>query len=279
MLHLSVLLGLILCGIIANMKKKREIHYFMLGFSILIFVWTLSNLLEIYAQNLFSYNGMVFSNLCFTAIGFVSAFVFYLGMSFSGRMKRAYYWLLVIPILSSIVLWTNDFHHLFFIHYSRVSSEIIRGPIAYVQAIFAYILIVWGLIVLITFSVKNSGFFSRQSVLMVLGAVLPITVDVIIIFNLFQMSIYYEPISFMFMEMFVMLAIFKFDFLNVMPIALQTVVDHISDSYIVVDEELKVIDFNQTLTDNFGEKAPPEAKDEPERLAGKTGGSDGGIPG
>ena len=40
-------------------------------------------------------------------------------------------------------------------------------------------------------------------------------------------------------------AIFKFDFLKIAPIALQRVVDRMSDSYLVIDDEYKIIDFNE----------------------------------
>ena len=61
------------------------------------------------------------------------------------------------------------------------------------------------------------------------------------------MSIYITPISFTFTAIFYSLAIFKFNFLNVSPIALQTVVNKMSDGYIVLDVNNTVIDFNHTF--------------------------------
>ena len=53
------------------------------------------------------------------------------------------------------------------------------------------------------------------------------------------------------------ISIFKFQFLGVAPIALQKIVDRISDSYIVIGEDNCIIDFNKTFLDTFhfeGEK-------------------------
>lgn len=61
------------------------------------------------------------------------------------------------------------------------------------------------------------------------------------------MSIYITPISFTFTAIFYSLAIFKYNFLNVSPIALQTVVNKMSDGYIVLDVNNTVIDFNHTF--------------------------------
>jgi len=47
------------------------------------------------------------------------------------------------------------------------------------------------------------------------------------------------------------LAIFKFDFLKVAPIALQRVVDRISDGYIVINEDDIITDFNETFLKIF----------------------------
>lgn len=61
------------------------------------------------------------------------------------------------------------------------------------------------------------------------------------------MSIYLTPISFTIAVLCFALAIFKFKFLSIAPIALQKVVDRISDGYLVINEDNKIIDFNQTF--------------------------------
>lgn len=43
------------------------------------------------------------------------------------------------------------------------------------------------------------------------------------------------------------MAVFKFQFLNVTPIALQRIVDRISDGYVVLDEDNVITDFNETF--------------------------------
>lgn len=65
------------------------------------------------------------------------------------------------------------------------------------------------------------------------------------------MSIYITPITFSVTIVCFAIAIFKFQFLGVAPIALQKVVDRITDSYIVLDEEGTIIDFNETFLELF----------------------------
>jgi len=252
-LHISALLVLVMLIFIAKTKRKQQIHYFSLILNLLIFIWNISLITEMYSQLLTHYSGMIFTNICFSAVAYVSVFVLFLGLSFSSHVefKKRNYLFLIFPTISNIMLWTNPLHHLFFVHYSEVSSEIIRGPFSYAQAIYAYLMLLTGIWFLVYFSIKNSGFFSKQSLLIVLGATVPILVDLSFIFQLYSFSLYYEPISFSFAVVCIMYAILKYDFLSIVPIALQTVVDHISDSYIVINENLDIIDFNLTLTNTF----------------------------
>lgn len=172
------------------------------------------------------------------------------------RTKIKFNWkcklLFVIPIVSLLVLWTNDFHHLFYKTYSTNLSECITGPYSLVHTIYSYLLIGFTLFILLRYTIKNSGFFSRQSILILLGGTIPLILNILGTFAIINFSAYVTPISFTVTTLLFAFAIFKFDFLKVTPIALQKIVDKISDSYIVLNEDMIITDFNQTLLDTFG---------------------------
>lgn len=258
LIHVSAFLVLLQFFAIVKMRKKQRIHYVSLALVALIFIWNISLISEMYVQGIPGYSGMVLTNICFSAVSYVSVCVFYLGLSFASsfEFKKRYYLLLVFPTITNIMLWTNNLHHLFFVRYSRESSEIIRGPAAYAQLIYAYVVLACGLALLVYFSIKNAGFFSKQSVLIAIGTALPVVVDIAFVFQLVpSFSIYYEPISFSFAVFCYMFAILKYDFLSVVPMALQTVVDHISDSYVVVNENFEIIDYNKPFFNAFANVA------------------------
>ena len=167
------------------------------------------------------------------------------------EFKKTYLLLLIVPIISLIVLWTNDFHHLFYEKYSVNLNDTIYGPYMTVHSIYSYTLLLVGLVYLISYSIKNAGFFSRQSILIILGCLFPITVNVLGTLRIIPMTIYLTPISFTIAIMFFALAIFKFKFLSTTPIALQRIVDRISDSYIILDENNNITDFNKTFLTTF----------------------------
>ena len=81
---------------------------------------------------------------------------------------------------------------------------------------------------------------------------IPVVINILGTFAIINLSAYITPISFTITTLFFAFAIFKFNFLKVTPIALQKIVDRMSDSYIVLNEDMVITDFNQTLLDTFG---------------------------
>lgn len=170
------------------------------------------------------------------------------------KIKKGHLLLLVIPILSLISLWTNDFHHLFFKVYSIYMYEGEAGPFMAINSIYSYVLLGAGVYNLLKFSIKNAGFFSKQSLLFVMAILPPVLGNLLGTLKLFPMTIYFTPMLFTFSLMFITLAILKFNLLEVAPIALQTIVNRISDSYLVLNDSDIITDFNKPLLDTFGVK-------------------------
>ena len=192
----------------------------------------------------FVYIGTCFLPVCllFTSIVFSKTKI---------KFRKIYLLLFVVPILSLLILWTNDFHHLFYIKYSINLNETLYGPYLVVHSVYSYSLLLIALVRLIKYSVKNAGFFSKQSLLIILGTLIPLVVNIISYLGIINSNVYVTPITFTIAVFFFVIAIFKFKFLSIAPIALQRVVDRISDGYLVINEDNKIIDFNKTLLSLF----------------------------
>ena len=192
----------------------------------------------------FVYIGTCFLPVCllFTSIVFSKTKI---------KFKKSYLLLFVVPILSLLILWTNDFHHLFYIKYSINLNETLYGPYLVVHSVYSYSLLLIALVRLIKYSVKNAGFFSKQSLLIILGTLIPLVVNIISYLGIINSNVYVTPITFTIAVFFFVIAIFKFKFLSIAPIALQRVVDRISDGSLVLNEDNKIIDFNKTLLSLF----------------------------
>jgi signal transduction histidine kinase len=162
-------------------------------------------------------------------------------------------WMLIVPTVTLIVLWTNDIHHLFFVKYSINISDGVVGPYFIVHSVYSYVLLTFALFTLIYASIRNSGFFSNQTALIVLGSMVPLFANVLGTFKIIPMTIYVTPVLFMFATICYAIAIFKYKALNITPIAFRTVIDTMSDAFIVISNDGTIVDKNLTFENIFKE--------------------------
>ncbi len=188
---------------------------------------------------------------------FLPVAVFFTALIFRNtkiRFKKRYLFLLIIPIITLLVLWTNDFHHLFYIEFNNRMTDAIFGPYFYIHSIYTYGLLFIGMLMLIQTSLKSSGVFSKQSILIILGTIIPIVLNILGTLKIVDMTVYLTPISFTIGIILYAFAILKFDFLNISPIALQRIVNVMSDSYLILDSNNMIVDYNDTFKKTFNIK-------------------------
>lgn len=265
LLNISVVLTLIMLIYILRMKNKSQIYYALIALIFFIFIWGLGYLLEMYTRNIFGQTMMFFVYMWFLGLCFVPVSILFTGLIFA-HTKIKFSWihnlLIVIPFFDYLVIITNKYHNLFFNKYLTVNAnEIHFGSYFLVHTIIDYAYIIAGLYYLIYFSIKNAGFFSKQSILIILGMIVPFAVNISFSLKIIQIPPYTTAITFSFAIICWAIAILKFQFLNVVPIAIQKIVDLISDSYIVINENMDIIDYNKTFIDTFAEEVRFKRKD------------------
>lgn len=257
LLLMSILLILSLTIIVVKMKNKRQIHYAFLSLLFLMLFWNICVFIQVCIQSLYGYTIDLIEYASYIGICLMPISLLYVGIIFA-RTRIKFHWkhllLFIIPIISIMMAFTNNYHHLFIVKYSLINAENIMGKYFVIHTVYSYTCILVGLYFLIYFSIKNSGFFSKQSILILSGLSIPLLVNISITFEIItipSMPSYIDAISLSFAIICFMFAVFKFDFLNVVPVALQKVVDHISDSFVVVDKQLNIIDYNKAFIDTF----------------------------
>ena len=255
LLVLSTLLTVVMFVYISCQKDRKQLHnVFCLNLfcSLIISVGVLC---QAVCNYFFSIPSIWFENIIYIGTCFLPLTVFFTSLIFTNTkitFKKSYLLLLVIPILSLVVLWTNDLHHLFYIQYSSSFTDTIYGPYFYVHSVYTYLLLIIGIGRLLIFSIRNAGFFSKQSLLISIGLACPVIVNVLGSFlKLIPMTVFVTPISFSVSIICFALAIFKFDFLGIAPIALRKIADRMSDSYLVLNDDGTIADFNQTFLVTF----------------------------
>lgn len=254
LLIISALLTLILMIYVKKNNKTSQINKLFFYVLLCTFIIAIGVIFQAIGYYVFNINPIYFEYIIYIGTCFLPVALFFTSLAFSKTKFQLVRWHLIlffVPILTLIVLFTNNLHHFFYKSYSSNMNDMVYGWYLYVHIIYTYGLFIVALYNLLSYSIKNAGFFSKQSILLIVGSLISISINVLGTLKIIPMTVYVTPISFSIAMLFFAVAIFKFKFLTVTPIAMQRVVDRMSDSFLVVNEDNKITDFNETFLKTF----------------------------
>lgn len=258
MITLTIIIGicLLLVGMLRGVLQQKSKRQIQVAFQIifgLMLLWLVTISFQIVLTRTTNISMKYFYDIYFVSLCFLPlAFLFMVSAFEKGsvKLRRIDILLFIIPTLTVILMWTNDYHHLLYKDYSS-SLSASYGWYFYVHAIYTYSMFGIALIRLLRYTIINSGFFSKQAMLIIIGTLIPIIVNFLGSFKIIPVSIYATPISFSITILCIFIAMFKFNFLEVTPIALKKIVDSISDSYLILNNDDVITDFNATFLKTF----------------------------
>ncbi len=259
LLIISTLSIILLMGKIRRKKPVSQLQNAFATVLLTVLIISVGVIAQLVCTIFFNIEPIYFENFIYIGTCILPVALFFVSIIFRNtkiRFRKRYLLLFVIPFLTLAVLYTNQYHHLFYKIYSSNLNEMVYGPYFYVHSIYTYGLLLVSIGIMINASLKNSGAFSKQTMLIIIGTMFPILVNLLGTFKIYDMNVCLTPISFSIAVIFYTFAILKFNFLKITPIALQKIVDRISDGYVVLDEDNIITDFNKTFLSVF--KLKPE---------------------
>ena len=236
-------------------KQKKILHYLFIMTMVELVIWSVAVMLEVIFYNAGNNLYIFFECLVYSGGTLVPVSLLLIGYHYA-KSDRAFSWkellLFIIPVITIIMVFTNESHHLFYVSYSLAPGLPVEiGPYFYVHSFYSYACIITGLVFLCHFAIKNLGRLSPQAFLVTIGSFIPLVVNVLYTLGVPGLTIYSTPTAFSITITLYVFAMTRFNLLKVTPIALQTIVNRISDSYIVIDPDMNIIDYNKTFKDNF----------------------------
>ena len=254
LLVVSSVLSIVMVIYILHHRPLKQLHKALLAMVSCIMIVSIGVLLQSVLSEFYGVDYIYFEYFIYIGTCFFPVALFFLALIFKNtkiKFQRYYLLLFVIPTLTLLVLWTNNLHHLFFVDYSSDMSQVVFGSYFTIHSLYTYILLFVGMAILLRTSFRTSGIFSVQSILILIGSLIPIIISLLGTAKIIEMNTFWTPISFSATILLYGLAIFKFNFLNVSPIALQRIVNVMSDSYLVLDTDEHVVDYNTTFVETF----------------------------
>ena len=157
----------------------------------------------------------------------------------------------IVPVFALIMLWTNDMHHLFFTSYSMAKQVTVYGPIFFVHIAYTYSMVAASFVMVVKSSRKRNTKLNNQLILFSLGSLAPVLLDILRITKTIPVSEFATPITLGLTALLWGIAIVKYNFLDLAPIAIKKIVNQMSDAYVVLSRDYTVSDCNETFEKLF----------------------------
>ncbi|GKU23735.1 hypothetical protein CFB3_19580 [Clostridium folliculivorans] len=175
--------------------------------------------------------------------------------------------LFIIPVITLILNYTNDFHHLFYKELYMNNNgifpivNIVRGPWYWVNIIYTYLLMFIGLIIFIFAYFKAVSIIRKQILFLIIAWIIPWILDIAYMLRVFRFELDLCPLAFSVSGIISSYAIFKFKLLKITPIAIEKVFSNMLDGVIILDSENNIVNFNNASKNIISELKYTEAGD------------------
>lgn len=175
--------------------------------------------------------------------------------------KRNILLLFVIPFITLILAFTNEWHNLIWKGFTPISNdtnlmEYMHGMgfwIGYIS--YSYFLLLLSAVILITFILTQAKPFKTQAVVVLAGGLFPWMSSVLYLTdNNLVPGLDLTPVSITLSGVIAAYAILNFRFLDLVPIARETLVDILPDGIIALDSQNRIQDINRAAISFMGIK-------------------------
>lgn len=165
----------------------------------------------------------------------------------------------IIPVVTALLVWSNEWHHLIWTGYHLVSTDVAEilvyshGVWFWIFLTYTYMLLALSLILLILAAVKIWRTSKKQSLTLILSLPIPIIANSLYVFFPDQlMGVDLTPVGFAFTGIILSIGIFNFYMPDLTPFAREMVLEYLPEAIIVIDSQNRVLDFNSPFMKQLG---------------------------
>lgn len=186
------------------------------------------------------------------------------------KIKNWFTLLFFVPIISLVLIFTNQWHHLFWAQKTVIETNFIslidtvNGPFFWFHTAYSYILILFGIFFIFKSLIFSRDIFIKQALLLITGSLAPLLGNVVVVWELIVFPFSYDitPLLFLITAITFTIAIFRYRLLSIIPIARNSIVENLQDGIFVLDENRIIIDVNkygkQLIKERFFSVSTPQ---------------------
>jgi signal transduction histidine kinase len=240
--------------IFVKARKTAELYSLMVC-NILMILWLFFAMVEKMSANI----GQVYVVMRF--LGFPVMFIgaawlifslFYAGLLKPGNRLKIIALILAPPVLCYWPLLTESYRHLIIVSKTFGENKDVWGVLFYVNLAFTYAYAFTGVVLLNRKLKKQFGRSGRRFWLLI-AVLIPVAVNVLNQFNILgQYGFDVLPMSFSIFSVILSIYIFRYRFLEVVPIASYELFSSLSEAVLITDSSGTILDCNAAAARYFG---------------------------
>jgi signal transduction histidine kinase len=172
--------------------------------------------------------------------------------------------LVLDPALFVALVWTNPAHELawsvlgFDPRTAPMVVDLSFGVGYYAHIAYGYALILAGIVLVLEVSLRRAAVYRRQAALLAVGTIVPLGANVAFTFGLGPVpAVDLTTFAFTVTGVVFALALFRFDLLNLTPVARRNVIEELGDGLLVLDDDGTVTDHNENAAAILGTAPTP----------------------
>jgi PAS domain S-box-containing protein len=252
-LLISTIITLYLSFYSWNKRSNPDALYFSF-LMLAVSIWTITGSFEMASISISS--KILWSQISYLGIVFVGPLWLLFTLSYTDNEK----WiklkfigsLMVIPVVILFLVATNGWFGLIWPTITPSSSQpgalLIYGHGIgfYIYAIYTYILIFLGILLLIKFLIQSPKVYQKQVFMVLIAALIPFIANAIYIAQISPVKgLDITPFAFTFTGILVAWSIFKFKMLDIIPVAYNNLFGKMSSGALVIDSLKRIVDINK----------------------------------
>jgi PAS domain S-box-containing protein len=204
----------------------------------------------------------------YLAIPYISLLMVLVIIQFAGLTNRLHvkqvWFLLIIPVITMFLSITHEHHGLY---YKEVTVDLTAkmpllnldpGLWYYVHVVNSYLLVLYGVVILIQKLYYQRSLFRNQLLFMLIAVLIPLITFTIYFAGLMPVkNIDPTPFAFAMSGVAMSVSILKFRMFDLMPIAREHIFRSMGDALVVIDNKHRLVDCNPVALSIFGWKKTP----------------------
>lgn len=252
LLFCSGTLSLFLAGYTLNRRRSALTHLFVI-FAGAVAVYAYGYGLELLSHSIGEI--LFWSKVQYLGVSYIPGLMLAIAACYTGKQVLFSRWKLAlvfaVPVAMMLARLSNPVHHLFYRSATLTMSEygallnITPGPFYLVHALYSILAWMISILLLARFYRRTAAAYKRQTLILIAGSGLQFAGYLMYLAGLGPDGLDLNPLLLVVTVPMYALGILRFSLFSLAPVARETVFEEMRDGVVVVDTELRLVDFNR----------------------------------